>query len=558
MTLNDPPTFGILLILGIGVFGGVLGAWLFQKLRIPQVIGYIAIGLMIGETGFGILKREQLTDLRPFNFLALAVIGFLVGGELERKNFKQYGRQFLGITFGEGLTSLLMVGGSAGALVWYLPGDPRIALATAAVLGAISASTDPASPMYVLCQIGAKVMLTTSMVSVIALDDALAMILYTLGTAAAAMLIGSNSSLGGMLVYVATELFGSVILGGVIGLLLDQILRHSKTLERSLTVMVGSLLLMAGICLTWHLDVILCSMAAGVIMVNRSPARTHSLFKTLREFATPIQVMFFVLVGARFHLAQTPTWIWGLVGLYVVGSMVGKYTGSWAGAKLSGSLPSVRNYLGLGLFAQGGVAVGLSMMAAQHLSGIEVRGGMDLGTVIVTTVTATTLIMQVLGPPCTKFALVRADEAGRNVTEEDMIAELRVSDLLKTDAVSIPESTLLSDVFKVLKENNQLAFPIVDETEACIGVISLESLRELFTEQEIWEWMIAGDVMVPVVDIVTPTLPLEEAIRRMKQIDADQTIVRDPISRKSLGLFDLRQVHREVTRRLMERQGVIL
>ena len=554
--MNDPPAFGILLILGIGVFGGVLGAWLFQKLRIPQVIGYIAIGLLIGETGFGILKREQLTDLRPFNFLALAVIGFLVGGELERKNFKQFGRQFLGITFGEGLASFLTVGAGAGCLVWFLTGDLRIALATACVLGAISAATDPASTMDVLWENRAKGMLTTSMVSVIALDDALALILYTLGTAAAALLIGSDSSLGGMLVYVATELFGSVLLGTIIGLLLDQILRHSKTLERSLTVMVGSLLLMAGICLTWHLDVILCSMAAGVIMVNRSPARTHSLFKTLREFATPIQVMFFVLVGARFHLAETPGWIWGLVGFYVLGSVLGKYAGTWTGAKISGSPPAVRNYLGLGLFAQGGVAVGLSMMAAQHLSGIEVRGGMDLGTVIVTTITATTLIMQVLGPPCTKFALLRADEAGRNITEDDMIAELCVGDLLKRDVMSIPESMRLADVFQVLKENNQLAFPIVDASEVCIGVISLESLRELFAEQEIWDWMIAGDVMVPVVDLVTPALPLSEAIARMRQIDAEQSIVRDPDSFKPLGLFDLRQVHREVTRRLMARQGV--
>ena len=83
--------FGILLLLGIGVFGGILGAWGFQKIRVPQVIGYIAIGLLIGQSGLNIIGQVELPTLRPFNYLALAVIGFLVGGELEGKIFKQYG-----------------------------------------------------------------------------------------------------------------------------------------------------------------------------------------------------------------------------------------------------------------------------------------------------------------------------------------------------------------------------------------------------------------------------------------------------------------------------------
>lgn len=551
-----PPGLGILLILGIGVFGGVLGAWLFQRLRIPQVIGYIAIGLLLGPSGLGILHQQNLTGLRPFSFLALAVIGFLVGGELESKTFRQYGKQFIGITLGEGITAFLLVGTAIATLFWLLTGDLRTAMAAGLVFGAISAATDPASTMDVLWENRAKGMLTTNMISVIALDDALALLLYTLATAAAVILAGTEASLLEMAGYVAMELLGSALLGSILGLVLDRMLRHVKSMERAIPLMIGALLLLAGTCLYLHLDVILSAMTAGIIMVNRSPARTHSLFKTLREFASPIQVMFFVLVGAQMHLGNTPLWIWGLAGIYVLGSLLGKYGGCWFGARLSGSDPVVRQNLGLGLFAQGGVAVGLSMMAAQHLSGIQVPGGPDLGTVIVATVTTTTLILQILGPPCTKWALTRAGETGRNVTEEDIIDTLTVGDLLNTQPVLLPDATLLSEVISTLSRESQLAFPVVNQNGQCTGVISMESLKSLFAEQDVWDWMIAGDVMSPIQDLLRPDMPLQEGLRNMRQIDAEQTVVRDPRTQHPLGLFDLRQARRDITRRMLTRQGL--
>jgi Kef-type K+ transport system membrane component KefB len=542
----------ILLILGIGVFGGIMGAWLFQKLRIPQVIGYIVIGLLVGQSGLGIIGPVEIPTLRPFSFLALAFIGFLVGGELEAKIFKQYGRQFMGIMFGESLGAFFLVGLVSGLILFLWTGDPRIAVAGGIVFGAISSATDPASTIDVLWEYRAKGMLTTGLIAVVALDDALALTLYALGTSAANMLVGEGGGWQEVVRTLGIELVGSTLLGIACGFGLSTLLRHSQNQERSLTLLTGALLLIAGVCYTLHLDVILCAMAAGATLINHAPRRSKPLMKTLREFAGPIYVMFFVLVGARLQINAQPTWIWILVGCYVIARSVGKYVGTWIGASANKSSPVLKKYIGFGLFAQGGVAVGLSMMAGQHLSGVEIMPGLDLGTVVISTVTATTLIVQLLGPAGVKFAITKTDEIGRNVTEEDVIKGLRVQDVMNDKPVTISEAELLSQVFEKVSTYDQLAYPVVNPAGQCTGVISLNSLKTLFIEQDIWSWMIAGDVMVPFVEIVKSETPLGEALSHMQQMEAEESIVRDPDSQQPIGIFETRTARRKVAKKLLE------
>lgn len=547
---------GILLLLGIGVFGGILGAWGFQKLRIPQVIGYIAIGLLIGQSGLGIIGEVELPTLKPFNYLALAMIGFLVGGELEAKIFKQYGRQFTGIMLGEGLGAFLMVGLGSGTLLWVVTGNAIASIAGGLVFGAISSATDPASTVDVLWEYRSKGLLTTGLISVVALDDALALTLYALSTSAAGILVGGGVEIPELVRALGVELLGSVAMGVGTGAALSFLLGKSQGSDRSLTLLVGSLLLVAGVTLAWQMDVILCAMSAGATLINLSPRRSRVLLHTLRAFASPVYVMFFVLVGARLQLGSQPGWLWGLVGLYVMGRTLGKYAGTWVGARLSNSPRILQNYLGLGLFAQGGVAVGLSMMASQHLSEVMITGGLDLGAVVVSTITATTLLVQVIGPAAVKVAITRTGEIGRNVTEEDIISELTVADVLIPDPVTLSTDTLLHDVFETISAHDQLAFPVVTPTGVCQGVISLESLKALFVEQDLWGWMIAGDVMVPITDVVRSDTPLAEALITLEQLEAEETIVRDPDTRKPVGVFGLRSAKRQISTRLVQRQGV--
>lgn len=548
--------FSILLILGIGVFGGILGAWFFQKLHIPQVIGYIAIGLIIGRSGLGIIGDLEIPSLRPFSYLALAFIGFLVGGELEGKIFKQYGRQFTGIMLGEGLGAFLVVGLGSGLILWFITGNLMASLAGGLVFGAISSATDPASTVDVLWEYRAKGLLTTGLISVVALDDALALTLYALGTTVAGLMVGGEINLLELFRSLGIELLGSALLGLACGLGLSLLLKHSRSSDRSLTLMVGGLLLIAGISLKFHLDVILFAMAAGATLINHAPHRGKPLLETLRAFAAPIYVMFFVMVGARLQLGAQPVWLWGIVGFYVVGRTIGKYCGSWVGAKLSGSPDLLRNYLGFGLFAQGGVAIGLSMMAGQHLMGVEVLNGLDLGSVVVSAVTATTLLVQLIGPASVKWAITKTGEIGRNVTEEDIVAELKVRDVMIHHPVTLREGDPLSQVFETISKQDQLCFPVVNHNGACLGVISIDSLKSLFVEQEIWGWMLAGDVMAPIQDIVSAEDPLADAMESLSQMEAEETIIRNPETLKPEGLFELRSARRSVSRLLLKRQGL--
>ncbi len=136
---------GVLAVLGICVAGGVVGAWIFQKLKVPQVVGYIVVGVLIGDTGFGLLHPADIAALQPFNNFALGLIGFLVGGELSGSIFKKYGKQFTAILLGEGLLAFLLVGVTCTLIVQWVVHDWVIAAAAGVVFGAIASATDPAS-----------------------------------------------------------------------------------------------------------------------------------------------------------------------------------------------------------------------------------------------------------------------------------------------------------------------------------------------------------------------------------------------------------------------------
>ncbi|HPS53024.1 MAG TPA: cation:proton antiporter, partial [Phycisphaerae bacterium] len=214
---------GLLFVLGIGVLGGTIGALLFQKLKVPQVVGYIGIGLLIGDTGFGIVPSDQIAQFKQLNLFALGIIGFLVGGELSGDIFRKYGKQFMGILMGEGLAAFILVGIASGLVIYFVVHNTAAAVAAGIVFGAIASATDPASTIDVLWEYRSRGILTTAIIAIVALDDALAMTLYGLGTSAAGMLMGENASFAAAFMKLSVELFGSILLGGVAGLLLNWI-----------------------------------------------------------------------------------------------------------------------------------------------------------------------------------------------------------------------------------------------------------------------------------------------------------------------------------------------
>ncbi len=547
---------GVLAVLGICVAGGVVGAWIFQRLNIPQVVGYIVIGVLIGDTGFGLLHAHDIAELRPFNNFALGLIGFLVGGELSGSIFKKYGKQFTAILMGEGLAAFALVGLVSTGIVYLVGHDWVMAIAAGIVFGAIASATDPASTIDVLWEYRSAGVLTTAIIAIVALDDALAMTLYGLGTSIANILANSGEgSIAATMMHTVIELGGAIVLGIAGGFVLNAMMHYMPQTEKRLGISVGIILLCIGLAVAFNMDVILTTMAVGIVLINLAPRRSKQLFEVIRSFSTPIYIIFFVLVGARLSLGNMPLWLWGLVASYVLMRSLGKWVGSYWGGRISKAEKPVVNYMGMALFAQGGVAVGLSIVASQNLQHIQIVEGMSLGDMIIFTVTATTLCVQLIGPAFAKLAIKKAGEMGRNVTEEDVMADLKVADVVDTGIVPLKEGTPLAQVVQHFAEQDTLVYPVVSAEDTIAGVLNFDMLKEVLIDRDTWLWLVVGDVMQPLQQRLLAATNLAEALQEMHDTQVEALpVIESEESGRLIGVLDQRAARRKVSAELVHRQ----
>ncbi len=544
--------YSIMLILGLAVFGGIAGAWFFQKIKIPQVLGYLVIGLIIGKSGLKFINSDVILSLDNFNFFALGIIGFLVGGELHGSTMKKYGKQFSAILFGEGILSFSLVTISVSLVLYIFTKNFAASLAGGIVFGAIASATDPASTMDVLWEYRSKGVLTTTIIAIVALDDALAMTLYGLGTGAAQMIIGGDTSAMEQLTSIAIELFGAVALGGVAGVFMNIIVRYSSDKTRTMVFTIGTLLIVIALSLMLHLDVILAAMTLGIVITNLAPKRSKELFTLIKSFASPIYVLFFVLVGARLTLNNMPGFLWIIVGLYVFFRSAGKMLGAWIGAKITKADPVVQKYTGMGLFAQGGVAIGLSIMASQHLNNLIIGDGINLGDIIITGVTATTFIVQIIGPTMVKIAIKLAKESGKNITEEDIIAKLSLEEVLQKNTPIIKETDSVTKLVSYFTTSEYFCLPVVDKENKTVGMITMNDLKQLIASQDTWDWILAKDIIDPGHDLIIKSKPLEEALMTLKQLGREQIpVIESEENPVPVGILDTRVVRKLVNKKMV-------
>ena len=550
--------FSILFILGFSILGGLVGASFFQRLHVPQVVGFIIIGLIVGDNGFKLIKHSDVAALQPFTLFALGIIGFLVGGELKAENFRKYARQFFAILLGEGLTSFLLVGISTGLFMYIVFHNATVAFAAGVVFGAVASATDPASTIDVLWEYRSLGVLTTSLTAIVALDDALAMILYGLATGFVKTIAGVSDSVIKELAKVSLELVGAIVLAFAGAMALRFLLLRVKLLQRNFAFAIGVILLLICIALYANMDVILSSMAMGCFLVNMLPKRSESLFDTVRSSSTPIYVLFFVLAGARLSLTQMPAWLWHIVIIYVIGRSVGKVFGAYIGARFTRSEPVVRRYLGFGLFAQGGVAIGLSIMASHYLTGVPVDGNLQLGDVIIFGIAATTLIVQLFGPPMVKLAIKLSGESGRNVTREDVIESLTVADVMETDVIPLAENQSITKAAHTFVEHEFLVYPVVNRDNQMIGILPLDALKDLLSNPDAWAWLLVSDVMRPIEQKVFSSSALKEILDQMYELNLDQLpVIKHDNGNVPIGLLDVAKAKEHIDIEVFRRRQAI-
>jgi len=391
----------ILFTLGLIMALGLVGGRLFERFGIPQVVGYIVVGVLLGDSVLKFISVQTLDDLSPLTSMALAFIGFMVGGELKYSLFQKYGKQFFSILLCEGMLAMLFV----SILTIILTKN----IALGILLGALSSATAPAATVDVLWEYHSKGPLTSTILAIVALDDGLALFLYGFAFAFAnALVSGGDLSIKIMLLQPLVEIFGSLLLGVSIALILNYVLRWMTSRDDQLVIIVAAILLASGIAKHFDLSLILTNMAIGLTLTNLHRDRNESIFKIAKEFVPPIYIIFFLFVGARLQLGLMPSM--GLLGvLYVVGRTAGKWAGSYLGATISKAPATVKKYLGFALFSQAGVAIGLALDIYQHFGQFG-SAGEELGHTIINVIAATTLIVQIIGPLSVKFAISRAGE----------------------------------------------------------------------------------------------------------------------------------------------------
>ncbi|MCJ7728351.1 MAG: CBS domain-containing protein [Sedimentisphaerales bacterium] len=237
-----------------------------------------------------------------------------------------------------------------------------------------------------------------------------------------------------------------------------------------------------------------------------------------------------------------------LAAAYVGDSISGKTLGAYLGGRFSHAVKGIRRYLGFCLYPQGGIAVGLLIMASTRFeSGIS--------SIMLLVVIIGAFILQMIGPIGVKFGAGKAGELGLNVTEEDLIKTCRVHDVMDTQAPAIPAGMPLAEVIKVFSSTNNFHYSVVDAGKKLMGIITLAGIRSIFASEELNDWLVAIDLAEPVVAKVTPDVRLSQALAEMERNGIECIpVTASQQDDEYVGVLESAAVYRQLSARVLAKQ----
>lgn len=382
----------ILLIIGIAMGAGLLMSRLARIAKLPNVTAFLVAGLIIGPCVGRVISKEQVASMNVISEAALGFIAYAIGGEFKLSYLKKIGKAPLTITFFQGIATALCV--DVGLIVLGTP------VPQALLLGAIALATAPAATLMVVRQYKAKGPVTQMLLPVVAMDDALGLMVFSISSSVAAALLGGEMTVQSMIISPLVEIVGSLALGSVLGFVLGYCSRFFASRGNKLALSIALVLAGVGLCDMWGLSSLLVCMMIGAVMVNISQQH-EVLMEQCDRFTPPLFLLFFVLSGAQLDLTVLP--VVGLTGLfYLLLRSIGKWSGTMLGALCVHADENIRKYLGLTLLPQAGVAIGMSQLVSIKFPA--------LASQINTIVLAGVLVFELIGPIVTKLALSKAGE----------------------------------------------------------------------------------------------------------------------------------------------------
>ncbi|PIP48175.1 MAG: sodium:proton antiporter [Chloroflexi bacterium CG07_land_8_20_14_0_80_45_17] len=396
------PVLAIGIIITVGFFGGLL----VRRFGLPMITGYIIVGILLSPSLLNVIPEATIGNLDFIINICLGIIAFMIGSSLRLESLRKVWRSIAWITLFQSLgawfliTLLLPLLGHfilniEGATFWqvYFP--------MAFVIGAVSCATAPAAIMAIVSEYRAKGPLTTSLLAVVTLDDAIAITAVAFALAISQSLVGGlGLSMFQMLGVPSAQIAGSVGLGLAFGFLLMHMTRLARTRELLLVIAFGMIMLCVGIADLLGISSILACMMAGFFLVNKG--KRLEIFHVIEGIKDAIFVLLFVLAGLHFNLRIMQTTV-VLAGLIVLLRCTGKYVGTRIGAEISHAPGAIKKYLGIALLPKAGVSVGLILLA-EHAFPL-------FGAIMLNAVLASVIINELLAPPLVKYAIFKAREA---------------------------------------------------------------------------------------------------------------------------------------------------
>ena len=406
-----------LLSISIALCAGLLISRFVKPLKMPAVTGYLIAGILIGPyclgrlgvTGLGFTSRGEVKALSLFNDVALGFIAFAIGNEFRLSQLKKTGRQATVIGIFQALVAALLVDVVLIALHEFVLGD-KLPLADAITLGAIATATAPAATLMVVRQYKAKGKLTDLLLPIVALDDAVGLIVFSVSFGIAKALNLGMFDLTSILLEPILEIIASLLLGLIMGIIFSAVEKYFKSNSKRLSLSITFVILTVALSMMeFHIGTVkvgfsslLVCMMLGTVFCNVCDFSEEIMGKTDR-WTAPLFILFFVLSGAELELSVLgDAAIVGIGLAYIVTRSLGKYLGAYISAKAVHCEPLIQHYLGITLLPQAGVALGMSVTVAQTLG----AGGQMVRNIVLFGV----LIYELVGPTLTRIALTKSGD----------------------------------------------------------------------------------------------------------------------------------------------------
>ena len=406
-----------LLSISIALCAGLLVSRFVKPLKMPAVTGYLIAGILIGPyclgrlgvTGLGFTSMTEVKALSLFNDVALGFIAFAIGNEFRLSQLKKTGRQATVIGIFQALVAALLVDVVLIALHEFVLGD-KLPLADAITLGAIATATAPAATLMVVRQYKAKGKLTDLLLPIVALDDAVGLIVFSVSFGIAKALNLGMFDLTSILLEPILEIIASLLLGLIMGIIFSAVEKYFKSNSKRLSLSITFVILTVALSMMEFtigtvkvgFSSLLVCMMLGTVFCNVCDFSEEIMGKTDR-WTAPLFILFFVLSGAELELSVLgDAAIVGIGLAYIITRSLGKYLGAFISAKAVHCEPLIQHYLGITLLPQAGVALGMSVTVAQTLG----AGGQMVRNIVLFGV----LIYELVGPTLTRIALTKSGD----------------------------------------------------------------------------------------------------------------------------------------------------